>query len=100
MTKHAFTLLVSCECLFLGICLERPSGAGGEMTISLGYQQSPVRERRRRGGWAHLQGCLWSGVLSGQRRPCASEVCITYGAERERSASTHAMQMPFGKLCM
>eukprot|EP00965_Chrysotila_dentata_P182925 6040512-Pleurochrysis_carterae.AAC.2 len=34
-----------------------------------------------------------SKAFSGRRRPCASESSRAWGAERERSASAHAMQM-------
>eukprot|EP00965_Chrysotila_dentata_P170329 5622196-Pleurochrysis_carterae.AAC.1 len=67
------------------------------MVIDIQYQLPLVRERRRRGGWAHLRGQLGSGELSGHRRPCANEGSRAWKAERERSASTHAMHL---KLCM
>eukprot|EP00965_Chrysotila_dentata_P172272 5685824-Pleurochrysis_carterae.AAC.1 len=68
------------------------------MNSSSRYQQSLVRERRRRRGWRRLQGGLRSGVLIGQRRPCASEGSRAWGAEREGSTSTHPMRMKFGKI--
>eukprot|EP00965_Chrysotila_dentata_P151026 4991136-Pleurochrysis_carterae.AAC.1 len=48
----------------LGICLERPSGAGWEMTISTTIGSQRLGSERRRGGWAHLRGGSGNRELS------------------------------------
>eukprot|EP00965_Chrysotila_dentata_P071986 2378307-Pleurochrysis_carterae.AAC.1 len=55
--------------MLLKICLERPSGAGGEMTISRNTNSPWSGSGRRRGGWAHLRGGSRKRALTGQGRP-------------------------------
>eukprot|EP00965_Chrysotila_dentata_P079393 2617383-Pleurochrysis_carterae.AAC.2 len=55
--NHAcFTWRVLAKLTLYGFYVERPSGAGREMTIGIYYLQSLVKERRRRGDWTHLRG--------------------------------------------
>eukprot|EP00965_Chrysotila_dentata_P110983 3668330-Pleurochrysis_carterae.AAC.1 len=49
--------------------MERPSGKGGEMTISTNTESRWSRSGRRLGGWAHLRGGSRKGALTGQGRP-------------------------------
>eukprot|EP00965_Chrysotila_dentata_P098587 3258988-Pleurochrysis_carterae.AAC.1 len=81
-----------------GICLERPSGADGKMSIGTNTDRHWSGSRRRRGGWAHLRSGSRNQALSGQGQPSRAEFReLTWGAERERSASMHAMRLQNGE---
>eukprot|EP00965_Chrysotila_dentata_P232974 6199297-Pleurochrysis_carterae.AAC.1 len=67
------------------------------MTISFIPTITGQRAAQARGIGAPARR-LRSGMLSGRRRPCASKGPRSWEAERERSDSTHAMQISKCKL--
>eukprot|EP00965_Chrysotila_dentata_P050811 1684542-Pleurochrysis_carterae.AAC.2 len=68
--------------------------------ISTKYLQSLVGERCGRGGLGAPARWLQYGGADRLVRPCARGDKKAWGAERERSANTHAAQIQVGKLCM
>eukprot|EP00965_Chrysotila_dentata_P164633 5435448-Pleurochrysis_carterae.AAC.1 len=60
-------------------------GGQGEASRST-TRQAIVREEAQARGLSAPTRRLWVGVLSGRRRPCASQGSRAWGAERERCA--------------
>eukprot|EP00965_Chrysotila_dentata_P000100 3370-Pleurochrysis_carterae.AAC.2 len=68
--NHAhLTWRVQTVLILTGICLERPSWAGGKMIISINTNSQRSGSEHRRGGWGAPARWLKEGALSGQGRP-------------------------------
>eukprot|EP00965_Chrysotila_dentata_P184265 6083679-Pleurochrysis_carterae.AAC.1 len=70
------------------------------MSISTDTNSPWQGSGRRRGGWAHLQGGSGRGSSAGSGSHREDRYPRARGAEPERAASTHAMRLQYGKLCM
>eukprot|EP00965_Chrysotila_dentata_P082440 2721213-Pleurochrysis_carterae.AAC.1 len=73
---------------------------GREPTMIQKYDRRGAASRRRRGGWGAPVRWLKEGRSLGGGGHREREYPRSWGAERERSAITHAMREQIGKPCM
>eukprot|EP00965_Chrysotila_dentata_P258985 6213414-Pleurochrysis_carterae.AAC.8 len=84
---------------FPGSTLGRPSGPGGNL-LTIDDTAKVARGAGTGAGAGRTCGWLRGGGALRLCRPCATWDPTTSGAERERSASTHATRVHYGKLRM